>query len=100
MLIRVLRRRERHSMRFLRQSPRDPAVGKCVKCLIEAGEKDWTLTMRRIAQLRFFCSQNSFLVFDASREPTNQSADFKKLSNPQSASKSAGWIRVGDAIAF
>ncbi|HEX5241813.1 MAG TPA: hypothetical protein VFW23_01025 [Tepidisphaeraceae bacterium] len=56
--------------------------------------------MRRIAQLRFFCSQNGFLVYDASREPSNQSADLKKLSSPQNASKSPGWIRIGDAIAF
>lgn len=56
--------------------------------------------MRRIAQLRFFCSQNSFLVFDASREPSNQSADLKKLSSPRNAAQSRGWIRIGDAIAF
>ena len=56
--------------------------------------------MRRIAQLRFFCGQNSFLVFDASREPPNQSTDLKQLSSPRNASKSPGWLRIGDAIAF
>lgn len=56
--------------------------------------------MRRIAQLRFFCSQNSFLVYDASREPSNQAADFKRLNSSHSAAKSPGWFRVGNAIVF
>lgn len=56
--------------------------------------------MRRIAQLRFYCSQNSFLVYDASRKPSDSAADIKKLSNPQGASKSPGWFRIGDAVVF
>lgn len=57
--------------------------------------------MRRIAQLRFFCSQNSFLVFDASREPPNQAAEYKKLGNAvKDTSKSPGWFRIGNAISF